>query len=262
MTLIIASNSAWSRIGRGRAPLAMLALATLPAIAALPNPASATPLANPTYEVAYFSQALHWGAGTYVGTGYSATLTSQPSLTLNAYGIPGIATTSPYETQYFASVGYQVMIAGPNAYTMVPVDVTFFMSVSDIVVPGGYAVAGTRFSYYDKAVDLDVFGHASGSETDGATVQFSVAANTPFWAGFSGIASFYDTGDQASIFIDPVFSIDPSFASNDPNYLTDYTLAFSPGIQNSEQPVPEPGSLLLLASGVACMCGVIRFRKP
>jgi hypothetical protein len=56
--------------------------------------------------------------------------------------------------------------------------------------------------------------------------------------------------------------IDPSIAisASQPNYA-DYSLVFSAGIQNATNPVPLPGSLIMMLSGVALLALLPRSRR-
>jgi hypothetical protein len=65
-------------------------------------------------------------------------------------------------------------------------------------------------------------------------------------------------GGTAHAFLDPILTIDPIFAANNPGY----TLVFSEGIGNNPiSPVPEPSSFVLMLSGIGAMGYVARRRQ-
>lgn len=62
---------------------------------------------------------------------------------------------------------------------------------------------------------------------------------------------------------DPIISIDPSLASYDPDYLSHYSLEFSPGAGNGAAVggVPEPATWALLLTGFGLTGSAMRRRS-
>jgi hypothetical protein len=260
------SKSPVDRRGSGAVVVGVLSAAALVAAAAAPNAAWALP--NSTLDYSYYSAVQSYGAGSYSGAGYNVILSNSPSLALDS-SWNSANTSFGGEQQWQATVSYWVQVNGPTAGVAVPLDVTYSMTLSTTVSGGAYALAGARFTYdsdpnYTYApVDISTGGYTDGATSSGGTIAFSETTGTAFPAGFSAVETLYYAGGQASAVIDPVYSIDPSFASVDPNYLTDYSLSFSPNIQNAgpSSAVPEAGSLPILAAGLAGLLQVIGFRR-
>jgi hypothetical protein len=246
-------------------------------VAAVAAPGAALALPPAFYDVGgIYSGVFNYGAGTYdgVGTmlGSTAILTGQPSLTLDGVATAAIL-DSPYETQWSGEVLFWAEVVGPSA--SIPLDIAY--SETDTVqLPGGggYADAQSEFVFYDgvdPAVDAGVINQIgnTGSQSASGTYSMNVPANTPFYIAMSAIESMYSlnytkgVGETASISMDPMMIIDPSFSSMDPNYRKDYSLQFSDGIENigSLSPVPEPGPLVLIAGGLAMAWRASRRRQ-
>lgn len=259
------SKSLVGRLGFRAVVVRVLSTAALVAIAAAPNAAWA--LTGSTLDYAYYSAVQSYGAGSYSGAGYSVILSNSPSLELDASWNSANASFGD-EQQWLAQVFYWVQVNGPSTGIVVPLDVTYSMALSTSVSGGAYAVVGARFTYDSDPnytyvpVDLSTGGYTDGSASSGGTIEFNETSGTAFSTGFSAVETFYYAGGQASAVIDPVYSIDPSFALVDPNYLTDYSLSFSPNIQNAgPSSVPEAGSLPILAAGLAGLLRVTGFRR-
>jgi len=254
------------RLGAKPVPLGLLPLAALVAIAAAPNAAQA---GDTHYQYSYFNAVQNYGPGTYSGPGYSVILSTSPSLQLDAtWNAANVSTGG--EQQWKATVSYEVTVNGPASLVPVPLDVTYSIVAASTVIDNAYAVAQARFTYDESPnftyapVDVSVGGFTDGDETSAGTIKFSEYAGTTFDAGFSAVETLYYFGSAAAVTIDPHYSIDPSFALTDPNYLKDYSLTFIPNVQNigpASAPVPEVGSLPLLATGLVGLLGLACFRR-
>jgi hypothetical protein len=259
-------NSA-GRLGARPVPLGLLPLAALVAIAAAPNAAQA---GDTHYQYSYFDDVLNYGPGTYSGPGYSVILSTAPSLQLNTTWSAANVSNGG-EQQWRATVVYEVTVNGPASPVPVPLDVTYSIVATSTVIDNAYALAQARFSYDENPnfnytpVDVTAGGFTDGYTTSGGTIKFSEYAGTTFDAGFSAVDTLYYPGSAAAVTIDPHYSIDPSFALTDPNYLKDYSLTFTPNVQNigpaASVPVPEVGSLPLLATGLVGLLGPACFRR-
>ena len=238
----------------------------LAAVAAVASPGMAQALNAPFYAVSYFSQVLHYGAGSYSGSTYSsytASLTSAPSLSLDMTATPSILSSFGQEDQYIAQLFYQGQIVGPAA-SSIPIDITYSETLSTFVPVNGYADAQTRYNFAGTLLDASLIG-VTGSETLSGTQVVLVSANTAFNIGMSATETMYaqsgfPAGQTASVFMDPMVSIDPSFGLIDPNYRQDYKLVFSSGIQNlgPSSAAPEPETWVLLISGLVFIGGLSR----
>ena len=167
-----------------------------------------------------------------------------------------------------ASVTYYFSIIGADTGVYIPVDLTYSASATSdrtgsqaevIVSMGGYNSQGGGGVLYDPGI---------GTMFAGGTVTSNVYANasTPINLGAIAIAEV-NLGDSDSAYtqLDPVLSIDPSFSLVDPNYLTDYSIAFSPGIDNLPDAipdaVPEPATWLLSILGLGGTGVMLRRRR-
>jgi len=252
--------------------IAAQALTAFVGVAATPNVAMA---GDPHYQYSYFNAVQAYGPGSYtavgsqfVPAGATVVLSPSPSLTLNSQWVYNSAAVvfQGGEEQWMASVVYQVTVNGPTA--VVPIDVTYSMSA--VATTAVYAIAQAQFNYDESPnytylpVAISAGGFSSGSQSSGGTIKFNELAGTTFYAGLSAVETLYGQGDSAAILIDPVYTIDPSFALTDPNYLTDYSLTFTDNVQNvgAPSPIPAPGSLPLLASALVGLWIMARFRHP
>ena len=180
----------------------------------------------------------------------------------------GVATASALGTpdsNVFASAGprgiaaasllYYWMVQGP-AGTSVPLDLTYSAELSlpdgdsgsvSINFCGGHC-SGTALSPNSAASGVLTTEDVTGA-VGTTTLTVGAAGTNPF------------VGGSAIAYIDPVISIDPSFAAIDPNYQQDYSIILSAGIGNSPASVPEPSSSALLAAGLIGTATVLRRRR-
>lgn len=229
------------------------------------------------------------GPGTITLGSSSLTFSANPSPSITA-SVTGLVTTGSgnpvpdtsgtfqgfsWDTSAaYAGIQYYAAISGPNNGP-VPVDLayTIAMTVSGYAEgqvwvalnPSSPIPSGQSFpcpSTYVPLKQLTTFGgslcsnetigHVSSATFTGTLTemitpdtQFDVGElvrlSIPNGAGATGYAS-----------VDPVLYIDPSFASVDPNYLTDYSIVLSPGVGNTED-VPEPSSIALLLAGLSLL---------
>ena len=222
---------------RLKAMLIGFAAGVIPAVGfAAPPPATFT-----LYDIAYTS-------GSYSGPDFTASLTTQPSLSIVATASRDIL--SLYEEQYIGSIVVWGEVTGPSSST-IPIDVDYFESDSTIITPGGYADAGSKFVFDDgvntpvAVGEITARGYSSSSMSDGGTYSLAVQTNIPFSVSLDATDTLYapyyayGVGESASSYLDPMIYIDPSFANSHPGY----SLAISAGIQNvGPSSAPEPAT--------------------
>lgn len=203
--------------------------------------------------------------GDYRSGGERVTTTNTPS--------PSSKTTVSGDGSARGYVRYSWQLDGP-AGVSVPVIVSGHLDVSSAAPNDGQANATASLLwnsglFTDTAyLEIDRGGFNNSAPTH-ADPTFRELVTTG-----SGGLIILDTTVGARkgsgiAFADPVFSIDPAFASVDPGYLSHYSFSFSPGIGNSSDAsgsggittaVPEPASWALLLGGVAAIGTLTRRR--
>jgi PEP-CTERM motif len=184
-----------------------------------------------------------------------------PTLTAQAYG----AVLGPF-FGYFGQSGsdlrYSAEILGPEAF--IPIDISYSgttantnaLSTAYVALfaggfPDGLSAGGTVFRS-----DLDPSSTFSGS------VSTEVSAGSVFGIELSaGTETGEDNGDSGYIQLDPIISIDPSFALIDPTYQNDYSIILSRGIGNAPDDVPEPVTWTLMLFGFGGIGAAVRRRR-
>ena len=261
-----------NRSGRTRASVAAIASAALASVAATP----AAALNNPYAYFGPFNAQWDHGFGSWAGTGYSASITWSPVVNLvvnwdkNANSWSG---DGGWE-QWSVYLDYQAEVIGPVTQ-LVPIDVGYLLAVTTSAGPGGSASAVAGLNYdtnvlTNSSQDLVVRAASNmgsslfPSDSTIGVKHFQDYANTPFDVVMSGTGNVWNNVAQATVFVDPVYWIDPSFAAVDPNYKTDYTIVFSPSIENigpAGLSAPEPASMVLLGTGLAGVWARKRLRR-
>jgi len=228
---------------------------------------------NAVYIVYNFSYVVNgYQAGTFSGPDFNATLTNQPSMTLDTTASSDIFSQFGEEQQYIGYVIVYGEVVGPQSVS-VPIDVNYFASDSTSITPGGYADAQSKFVFSDGLGDsyvagqINIIGYNSGSQSVGGTYSMMVQTNTPFSVLMTGTDTMYGVnytsglGEQSSIYMDPMIYIDPSFGST-----AGYDLQLSPGVQNigPSSSAPEPATWAMMLAGVGALGATMRSqrRKP
>jgi hypothetical protein len=189
-----------------------------------------------------------------------------------------------------ADIVYYFGIVGPAIGTSIPIDIAFEMDGASSG-SGASTSAGLAFNAGCLASQPDcgdvtyntgsLGGQVCSDGTVSACSQGVLNENSYLNAAliaYSGFAYPVEITAKARVYnpdgapgegwtsVDPMFSIDPSFASVDPNYSTDYTLVFSAGVDNelgaSISPVAEPSTLALDGTGfLALFCSALVHRR-
>ncbi len=167
-----------------------------------------------------------------------------------------------------AVTGYFFGLQGPSNVN-VPILINGFASTQDDASYYGASYA-SYYIYSGSSTGADLYGRYFASANACAyltgagvpcmqTGQFSlgtsVASNSVFYVFFEAAAG----GTNASALIDPIITIDPSFAQ-----ASQFTLVASPGVFPTATPsIPEPASAgMLVISGLAALVwlGVTKLR--
>lgn len=101
------------------------------------------------------------------------------------------------------------------------------------------------------ARNYDAWGCYEGYFSFNESVTFNIEANTAQTISISLLSISQGSGEgfyyNSYMYLDPLIVIDPSF-----QYWDQYRLVFSEGIN----PIPEPGTLLLIGSGLIGLAGL------
>ncbi len=202
-------------------------------------------------------------SGTFFASGFPSA--SGPVLSVHGAG-PESNTSANNEAS--ASAVWAFHLSGP-ANVIVPIVITGLYSASftdALGVSGGVALGEDRFRlariFSFRCTYLDSSG--CDSSQGNRSQNFTLDANAR-----SGVTNFILTSVGGSLFgtptghfgefsamIDPIISIDPSFAR-----AGEFTLSFSPDAYTAVAAVPEPETYALLLAGLAVVGTVARRRR-
>ena len=234
-----------------------LMLATIPAAAlALAQSAQASgigTLTDASYSASVFDNSVgntYTAPGSYSAGGALGTITASPIASLSAGASGG--TSDQVSTVLSATWYWQV--TGPDCGgCTIPILVAGNLSISTSPdnVDGGEANGAASMSVNSYGANSVSIGTPDGlvanaASWSGTLHTLTTVDYTPSTLSINAEADV-SYGGSASAFADPMISIDPSFATVDPNYLTDYQLLLSDGVGNLTSNIPEPGSVALLA---------------
>jgi len=170
---------------------------------------------------------------------------------------------SGYNVTSESTLNYNFSIDGPDAGN-IPVDLSYSGS--------GSASDGESYAYVVLGSVLDDSGGGTvwvNDPDNGLAQGFSgvvasqVNANTDIDITLSTFADVGASGGSASVTLDPILTIDPSFALIDPNYLEDYSIQLDDGIGNSPSPgpLPEPATWAMVMLGVGMTGAGLRMAR-
>lgn len=232
--------------------------------AAWGSAAAATPPPAATYYIQFNGQDQFDAApGSYSAPGATVTFATGPS--------PSIYVTAN-GTSVTAGMTYYFRIDGPEN-VIVPIRVLGALRVSSTAADDAQANAfdeikvTTPFNSPTANLEHDVGGFNNGGATS-ANPLLTASTYTNSDTAIRLIAGVNSRNGRdgpgfGTSFADPIVSIDPSFASFDPDYLKHYTLEFAPGIGNAAAGagVPEPASWALMTTGFGALGALLRRRQ-
>jgi hypothetical protein len=152
---------------------------------------------------------------------------------------------------------YFFTINGPSQYTntMLLVNLTGSISLSASADNTGQANALASFqlttgtSSPTASLEIDRGGEVIGSQSSLSTTLQAYSYASGGGGTVTLRAEAVARKGSAFAFVDPIVSIDPSFALIDPNYLTDFSITLSPDVQNGISSVPEASTWAMMILG-------------
>jgi hypothetical protein len=214
-----------------------------------------------------------------------------PSVSLTASGITPVCGVGVSCVNHFgATVTYQIQVtAAPGAPTPpggIPLDVN-----GDLTVDDGYLNSSSSGGYHPSTAKIGLCDTAASSCFDtGASITYTLQGSDYFSVDATGAVpppppvyplvapqvsasatsyavqpgdiidvtlsatvTIYNANDFSIATVDPTISIDPSFASVDPNYPADFRL-----FSSFSAPAPEPATWSLMLVGAAIVGGRLR----
>lgn len=170
----------------------------------------------------------------------------------------GATGSSPPQLYSQVEVSINFEVLGPVSYVQVPV---IYSATGTASATGGYATVS--FAGYNTSSLIACSPSTScltGEPSSfSGSVDGTVSSNVVGYAfalnmyGQSG-GNFAGPGSWSAA-VDPTVEIDPTFLAANPGY----SLEIDPNLPGTS-PIPEPGSLLLLGTGMIGLAGVVRRR--
>ncbi len=213
--------------------------------------------------------------GTLSSNGLNAFGNGTTTLTLSDFPNPSILITGTEGgpsgvIRTLASMAYYLYVFGPTANQPVPISVTgqIVTNVTAFNTGGNDLTAGASFEVGSRELGFAECNHISGCGVVPIATQIDVLSAveagsifnpepTGIFLGASLAGVTQPDGATGRSFIDPIFTIDPTFAAANPGY----SLELSAGIGNMIAPVPEPGTYPLMLAGFALLAFMARRKK-
>jgi hypothetical protein len=217
-----------------------------------------TPLSSAQYSSEVDNgQVVSSTGGTISKTDSNGTASAALGIFPSAY----VDLSSATNTEADGAVSYSAVVDGPGGSLSIPVDLTYHIT-ANVTGPLGTSLAGAYvdFSYIGGGLSSPVLQEDGGVDNITGTISTSETVGIPFFVILYGTVHAYD-GGQSNLIIDPLLSIDSSFATTDPNYLNDYTISLSPGVGNAVGGVPEPVSWVIMILGIGGIGAALRRRR-
>ena len=194
----------------------------------------------------------------------------RPSVLANAFVTDAAGNPVQHDSQ--GSVSFWAEVVGPDTPTGdIPLRATGLLRASASgagnEASASWNVTQDGTTMGSDSIDLTATSLSTVSDVSHHTLPVAeYALNTPFLVTMSADAHAYtsltsaDCCDYGSstAYADPQFFIDPSFAAIDPNYQSDYSILFSPGVNGA---APEPGVWALMLIGLGGVGGAVRGRS-
>jgi hypothetical protein len=210
------------------------------------------------------SNALTTNFSSLAGT---ANYQSSPNLTATVYSLaPSGAEANIYEYMLY-NFEVQTQVGAPNV--QVPLIITASGGVTTAHNQAGQNYASIFFGTPsgDQVLAQACSEPAGGNTCTGLSSSFSIAAPVTVTSDSlyniqmslqiqTNTYPYVGQSDSGSGFVDPIITIDPTFA-----LASDFQLVFSPGVGNSPNATPLPAALPLFATGLGAMGFVGRRRK-
>ena len=216
----------------------------------------------------------HSASGTFIGpvmvtdpfVTLSVGATPTPFVIARANGVGGVQASSSGNIQYYFAVTGGASVAVPLSAHVV-IDAIVGGSANSVESDSGVVNVFTDLQSVTRTASAEIGGSGAPGPTHtiiSEDVSFLATANVLNLdqiqvLGSASIAEAFGAKGFATLFADPVLTIDPTWALSHPSY----TLQFSPFVGNVAGPagVPEPAEWALMIAGFGLTGAVARRRR-
>lgn len=243
------------------------------AAASAATPGSTVTVPDATYSAslgkyANFSSVGYEGQGAFTDGFSTVTVGAQPSPFIHAHAYGDLNNGNPSVS---GSITYYVGVEGASDGIFVPIDVAYAMSgkitlnqptydpfaQASLSLISYYTGNHLSTQYVSHDGDFDVSGHVAWEVATGTPGQVNLFARAGFVVGeYNQIAG----SGAVDAFIDPVFTIDPTFAASHPglSLVVSQNAGNSPAASGA---VPEPATWALMLIGFGGVGALLRRRS-